>query len=239
MKKLQLFTEYFGLLGTDAEGTNIFGFENISQKRTEQSFSISGGGVYGFVNKGSITIVDGEETFQIPKGHWFSTVDGVEINFQENDYQVAIWQVEKYKGMFAMGKVEDFGRLKYIDGCKDTMLSHPIKKGNPCLNALYMPDGVHQTMHTHPSTRSGFIFVGGATCTTPEGTVDLESGQIFFLPSEVEHKFRSDHQKDVVMKLVAFHPDSDFGATDQNHPMINRTIVDGISANSINEIQTK
>ena len=41
------------------------------------------------------------------------------------------------------------------------------------------------------------------------------------------------------MNVVAFHPDSDFGATDINHPMINRTIVDGISANSIDSIRTK
>jgi len=41
------------------------------------------------------------------------------------------------------------------------------------------------------------------------------------------------------MDVIAFHPDSDFGATDIDHPMINRTIVDGVSANQIEEIRTK
>ena len=41
------------------------------------------------------------------------------------------------------------------------------------------------------------------------------------------------------MDVIAFHPDSDFGATDINHPMINRTIVDGVSANMLEDIRTK
>ena len=119
------------------------------------------------------------------------------------------------------------------------MLCSPIMKGEPCLNALYMPENVHQTMHTHPSTRSGFIFVGGATAITLEDKIKLEAGMIFYLPADVKHKFRSDLGKNVMMKLVAYHPDSDFGATDEVHPMINRTIVDGVSASNISNIQTK
>jgi hypothetical protein len=41
------------------------------------------------------------------------------------------------------------------------------------------------------------------------------------------------------MDVIAFHPDSDFGPEDENHPMINRTIVNGVSANAIDEIKTK
>jgi glyoxylate utilization-related uncharacterized protein len=141
--------------------------------------------------------------------------------------------------MITMGKVELDGRLRYIDGCMDTILSQPIKKGNPCLNALFMPKGVNQTMHTHPSTRSGFIILGGAKCVTPDSQYDLSTGQIFYLPKDTEHKFRSDLDTDVTMRLVAYHPDSDFGPTDEDHPMLNRTIVEGISANQIDEIRTK
>jgi hypothetical protein len=41
------------------------------------------------------------------------------------------------------------------------------------------------------------------------------------------------------MRVVAYHPDSDFGPQDEDHPMINRTIVDGVSASKIDAIRTK
>jgi hypothetical protein len=68
----------------------------------------------------------------------------------------------------------------------------------------------------------------------------LKSDCIFILLADAKHKFRTDlqHEGDI-MKLIAYHPDSDFGAKHENHPMLNRTIVNGISANEITEIQTK
>jgi hypothetical protein len=41
------------------------------------------------------------------------------------------------------------------------------------------------------------------------------------------------------MVVMAYHPDSDFGPEDENHPMINRTIVDGMSAAGLAAIRTK
>ena len=38
------------------------------------------------------------------------------------------------------------------------------------------------------------------------------------------------------MIVVAFHPDSDFGPTHEVHPMINRTIVEGVPASQLNSI---
>jgi hypothetical protein len=40
------------------------------------------------------------------------------------------------------------------------------------------------------------------------------------------------------MDIVAFHPDSDFGPMHDDHPMINRTIIDGISASKLKQVQT-
>jgi ABC-type amino acid transport substrate-binding protein len=40
------------------------------------------------------------------------------------------------------------------------------------------------------------------------------------------------------MDIVAFHPDSDFGPEHDDHPMINRTIVEGVSAKYIENIRT-
>ena len=41
------------------------------------------------------------------------------------------------------------------------------------------------------------------------------------------------------MDVIAFHPDSDFGPTDIEHPMINRTIVNGVKASELENIRTK
>jgi hypothetical protein len=234
-----VFNEFHGLLVDDKRGTKIYGFENITQERPDTIVVEGAGGCYGYNDIGHLVIVSNNETISVPEGYFFTTNSGFKVISKSEKYRFAVWQKENYIGMITVGKVESEGRLKYIDGCKDTVLSNPIKKGDPCLNALYMPKNVHQTMHTHPSTRSGFIIIGGAKCFTPDNVFPLEKGQIFYLPADREHKFRSDLETDVVMKLVAYHPDSDFGATDEIHPMINRTIVDGISASDIKDIQTK
>jgi hypothetical protein len=44
---------------------------------------------------------------------------------------------------------------------------------------------------------------------------------------------------DSSMTVIAYHPDSDVGSKDDDHPMVNRTIVDGVSAAKIDEIRTK
>jgi len=41
------------------------------------------------------------------------------------------------------------------------------------------------------------------------------------------------------MRVIAYHPDSDFGATHEDHPMINRTIVNGTSAAVLSDIRTR
>jgi|TARA_R110000751_G_scaffold31669_2_gene80334 hypothetical protein len=235
----ELFENYNGFITTDEDGTNIYGWENLSQKSIESTIHINGGGLYGYVDKGQILIKDEDKEFILNEGEWFTTRHNASIDIISSTYRFCAWQKEGYLGVMSKGLVEDFGRLKYIDGCKDSILSNPIKMGLPCMNALYMPEGVNQTMHTHPSTRSGFIFKGGAKCETPEETYDLNAGQIFFLKKGTKHKFRSDHGKDITMKLVAFHPDSDFGPTDENHPMLNKTIVNGISASKLDNIRTK
>ena len=241
-KDFKLTKDYFGLVEDDNDGTKIWGFENESQDREVISQSLehaTKGGCFGYVHKGIVVVKDGDVAFMVEAGFWFSTRQVPTISFVEGEYRVVVWQLEDYTGSLSSGLVEDEGKLNYIDGCKDTMLHAPIKFGDPCLNALYMPSGVDQTAHTHPSTRTGFIIKGGARCETPAGTFDLEEGEIFFLRKEALHKFRTDHAEDINMKLVAYHPDSDFGPTDEIHPMINRTMVEGVSASTLKDIQTK
>jgi quercetin dioxygenase-like cupin family protein len=124
------------------------------------------------------------------------------------------------------GEVEDWGRLAYIDGCTDTLLVSPLRRGDPCLNALYFPAATRQTPHVHPSARCGVIIGGSGTCKTRRGDHPLRKGDIFFLPPETHHSFCTDERPVAsrsALTVLAFHPDSDFGPTDTNHPMINRT----------------
>ena len=44
------------------------------------------------------------------------------------------------------GPIEAMGRLRYIDGCTDSLLIPPWRRGEACLNHLHIPPGVEQTM---------------------------------------------------------------------------------------------
>lgn len=149
------------------------------------------------------------------------------------------------------GPIEKEGRLKYIDGCTDSLLLSPWKYGEPCLNHLHFPKGINQTPHTHPSIRIGLVVRGNGECITPFGNVPLEPGMLFaILPDsgrdaigtdgapypEGTHSFRTFGEE---MDVIAFHPDSDYGPKDEEHPMINRTIVGGVSAKLLDDIRTK
>lgn len=134
------------------------------------------------------------------------------------------------------GPIESKGRLKYIDGCTDSLLIPPTLLGDPCLNALYFPPRILQTMHTHPSVRIGLVVAGAGLCLTPEKNTPLEPGVCFVIEKDALHHFSTD---DSSMVVVAYHPDSDYGPKHEDHPMINRTIVDGVSAKEIKAIQTK
>lgn len=142
----------------------------------------------------------------------------------------------EYEGLFQIGgPVEDQGRLKYIDGCTDTLLASPPRKGDPCLNLLYFPAGIDQTAHVHPSVRCGLVLSGRGQVVYhdaqgQEVEEDLISGKTWIIHTNGWHKFRTPYG--VEMRVLAYHPDSDFGPDDEEHPMLNRTIVDGLPANA-------
>jgi hypothetical protein len=148
---------------------------------------------------------------------------------------------DDHRGFFHLGgPIEHEGRLKYIDGCTDSLLIPPVKFGDPCLNLLYFPPDIDQTAHDHPSDRIG-ILSGRGRCHAwndgQEELIDLVPGMIFCIHTGGKHKFSTPYGED--MRVLAYHPDSDFGPTDEQHPMINRTIVDGVPANQIEAIRTK
>jgi hypothetical protein len=159
------------------------------------------------------------------------------------------------------GPIEGKGKYKYIDGCSDSLLISPVKMGDPCLNALYFPKNIDQTEHTHPSMRVGMVTYGSGWCITPWEEIPLYTGQIFLIHEGSEETFGTDkgaigeeveyngitavkgahcfRTEDSGMCVIAYHPDSDFGPTDDEHPMVNRTIVNGKRVNEQTEIRTK
>ena len=128
-----------------------------------------------------------------------------------------------YRGLFALGgPVESTGRLTYIDGCSDTVLVGPPRRGDPCLNLLVVPPGTDQTAHSHPTLRAGIVVAGQGVCRDEWGDHPLEPGDVWCIPPDTVHAFRTREQP---LSVVAFHPDSDTGPTDDDHPMRNRTVV--------------
>lgn len=164
-----------------------------------------------------------------------------------------VYPKTKYRAVTHIGgPIEAEGRLKYIDGCTDSLLIPPVKLGDPCFNHLHFPSKIDQTPHTHPSHRIGIVAKGNGECITPFGNLPLTQGMIFVIKEwdgksyakgldgkeypTGTHKFKT---FDESMDVIAFHPDSDFGPTDIEHPMINRTIVDGVPASQLKGIQTQ
>ena len=128
-----------------------------------------------------------------------------------------------YRGLRQVGgPIEETGRLTYIDGCTDTLLVCPPRLGEPCLNHLHIPPHTAQSQHTHPSERIGVIASGSGECRTQEGVYPLVPGMGWRIPPGCVHSF---YTAESALDVIAWHPDSDFGPTDENHPMINKTIL--------------
>jgi quercetin dioxygenase-like cupin family protein len=143
------------------------------------------------------------------------------------DARALMVQAKRYAGMMAAGgPLEGTGRLRYIDGCTDTGLIGPIKQGDPCLNHLHFPPGIVQTLHTHPSVRIGLVTRGRGLCRAPTGDFPLEPGSVFVIPTGAVHGFTT---TDKTMDIIAFHPDSIVGPTDERHQMLEATLaVEGV-----------
>lgn len=217
---------------------------------------------YGYVYKGVVKLIrDNHVENYLSDGMYFSISGKFELKelycghaiVIEVHHTKGIYPANNYRAMFTIGgPIEEHGRLKYIDGCTDSLLISPVKFGDPCLNHLHFPENITQTPHTHPSHRIGIVAKGNGQCITPFGNLPLTKGMIFVIKEWDGKTFKTGLDKneyeignhcfytyDESMDVIAFHPDSDFGAKDEFHPMINRTIVNGISANQIDEIRTK
>ncbi|MCC8994634.1 MAG: cupin domain-containing protein [Candidatus Contendobacter sp.] len=157
--------------------------------------------------------------FELDRGMYFAVNDGGSVT----GGQGLIIALTGYRGLWQIGgPLEPTGRLRYIDGCSDTLLISPPQLGDPCLNHLHIPPQTDQTPHTHPSARLGVILNGSGECRTPSGVYPLQPGMGWYIPAGCLHSFFT---RDEALDVVAWHPDSDCGPRDDDHPMINRTVV--------------
>jgi quercetin dioxygenase-like cupin family protein len=176
------------------------------------SFGLVAAGVVAISGEGLEAVVAGPS--------YFVSADPRMVNAERGSCLVIA--VHGYRGIAQLGaRLEDRGRLRYIDGCTDTLLVCPPKAGEPCLNHLHIPPHTRQSTHVHPSVRLGIIARGRGRCITSSGERALEPGLGWRIPPHVPHAFVTD---DEPLDVLAWHPDSDFGPRDEDHPMINRTI---------------
>ena len=170
-----------------------------------------------------------------------------------------------YEGLFQIGgPIEERGRLKYVNGCSDTMIVAPPKKGDPCLNHLHIPPHVDQTYHDHPSNRIGVIAAGSGWCLTPDprhpspvpdphepdaekriihldghegwDIHELKPGCGWWIPTGLIHSF---HTEESHLDVIAWHPETVFGPTDEDHPMVSRTLIEGRPVSEFEGVLTK
>lgn len=175
---------------------------------------------FGYVIEGTVIIQSEANSYSLTQGMYFSVPNRLEL---KGSGKAVIMSRIGYAGFFQIGgPVEEMGRLTYIDGCTDSLLISPVIMGDPCLNLLHIPKNTKQSQHTHPSMRLGVIISGEGICITPDQTFPLVTGTVFYIPQDNRHSF---HTNDSELRVIAYHPDSDFGPTHQDHPMVNKTII--------------
>ncbi len=212
---LDLFTGKICDLTDDEYPTNVYAFDGT------QEFILSNAkaSFFGFVFQDEVIVESEQGTFTLKEGMYFSVPQKVTI---KGTGRVIIIEQVNHQAFFQIGgPIEQKGRLTYIDGCTDSLLISPPVMGDPCLNLLQIPQNTFQSQHTHPSFRIGVIVKGHGVCVTPEKEFDLIPGRLFVIPKDAYHSFTT---QDEDLLVVAYHPDSDFGPTHENHPMINRTL---------------
>lgn len=179
---------------------------------------------YGYVLSGSV--IFGPDIGVAEEGQYFSIWTKTPRQFTVTGEAVFFCRIG-YKGQNMIGgPLEESGRLCYIDGCSDSLLVYPPRQGDPSLNALYFPSGINQTFHIHPSVRLGVVADGegfsNIMVNGEEREMPLRKGDLFCIEERELHRFRTTTSH---MTVVPYHPDGDWGPTDHNHTMLNRTYI--------------
>lgn len=126
-----------------------------------------------------------------------------------------------FKGQNTIGgPLEESGRLCYIDNCSDTLLIYPPRLGDASMSLLSFPPKIEQRFHTHPSIRLGVIVRGIGFAETSTERFVLKPGVAFCVKEREIHRFVTEESG---LDAISFHPDGDWGPTDDNHTLLNRT----------------
>jgi hypothetical protein len=189
----------------------------------EQTFKEEFTHTFGFVLSGEVMLNSpgtGEVTV---REHGYFSIAGAFA--MQGSGHVAMFQRIGFRGLTQIGgRVEKTGRLTYIDNCMTSILISPPRMGDPCLNLLSFPPGVEQTLHVHPTIRLGLVAGGSGKCISPgRPDVPLRPGETFVLGEAYPHCFHS-HAEGLL--IMAYHPETDVGPTDQKSPMLSRTYRD-------------
>ena len=159
--------------------------------------------VYGFVTEGPATLTRlGATHFvcTLETGMYFACPGGCEVRGGAGILSLAPdGPAGAHRALFALGGpvAAGPGRLPYIDGCTDTLLLSPPRRGAPCLNHLHFPPAVKQTRHTHPSGRTGVVIAGEGVCVVDgagggeQRRVPLRPGTAFVIPTDLPHAFET------------------------------------------------
>ena len=230
----QNFTSWLGSHGlVKSFESNGISFEvYCSSKKDSKYRGQSVDGHYLFVQEGEFSVAtESRKPINLGDGMFSSVGDSFSFTQHSKGKAIIIKMTMERPYFLVGGPIESQGRLKYINGCTDSLIIPPVKKGMSCLNHLHFPKKVEQSFHTHPSVRIGIIAKGSGICETKSSSFHLETGMIFIIKPDCEHRFVTDKKSS--MDVIAFHPDSDFGAEDEFHPMINKTIINGVSAREL------
>ena len=178
--------------------------------------------IFGYsIAKGSYTYCG--QVFPILENSFFSLpiLTSIEsVHFQVKG-KVSLFVRHGFIGQtLFLGLAEQVGRLAYVDGCSDSLLVFPPRLGDASLNLLYLPEKTLQTAHSHPTIRLGMVIDGHGVAQTQDADYPLSPGDAFSIAEHEIHRFKT---TDSFLRVVAFHPDGDFGPTDNNHTMINRS----------------
>ena len=120
------------------------------------------------------------------------------------------------------------GNLSYMDGGTNSTAIEPARKGLPVVNYVHFPEGMSQTLHTHPSQRIGLVLSGTGAIELGEYPNDqyfsLAQGTAFWMNRNELHNFMCNSGEDVT--LFVFAPDSGMGPTDEFNPLKARTYIE-------------
>lgn len=174
---------------------------------------------FGVVQTGRATLKRNRQELLIPSEHYFRTSGPSNIS---GGLGLLISMATAQERSLKIGEIPQRGYLEYKPGGRMAAICPPDVRGDPNLNMLEMDPTIRdQDDHFHPSVRVNIVITGSVTCFTHNAPPrELFPGDVIVLHPKQHHRFVAGDQG---MRFVAFHPDSNYGPTRDDNPMLNNT----------------